>query len=130
LALVIVSQTHRGERPNITGAAKPVSRRTPVSDAMAPRGLQIVQRVALAVVGGYVLSAEAAAWAALGLRPWLGAAEAVVLTAMLAFVLYLVLLLWAFAERRLLRLWLVLAVLPVASHILGIGLGPGAGGGG
>jgi len=93
-------------------------------------GLHRTQRVALAVVGGYVLSAEAAAWAALGLRPWLGAAEAVVLTAMLAFVLYLVLLLWAFAEWRLLRLWLVLAVLPAASQITAIGLGPGAAGGG
>jgi len=107
-----------------------MSRGTPVPDAMTARGLHIAQRIALAVVGGYVLSAEAAAWAALGLRPWLGAAEAVVLTAMLAFVVYLVLLLWAFAERRLLRLWLVLAVLPAASHIIAIGLGPGAGGGG
>jgi len=53
------------------------------------KALALIQRLALAVVGGYVLSAEAAAWAALGLRPWLGAAEAVVLTAMLAFVLYL-----------------------------------------
>jgi len=49
---------------------------------------------------------------------------------MLAFVLYLVLLLWAFAERRLLRLWLVLAVLPVASHILAIGRGLSPEGGG
>jgi len=97
---------------------------------MAAKGLYVAQRIALAVVGGYVLSAEAAAWGAHGLRPWLGAAEAVVLTAMLAFVLYLVLLLWAFAERRLLRLWLILAVLPAASHIIAIGLGPGAGGGG
>jgi len=105
-----------------------MSRRAPDSDGMAAKGLYIAHRVALAVVGGYVLSAEVAAWTALGLRPWLGAAEAVVLTAMLAFVLYLVLLLWAFAERRLLRLWLVLAVLPVASHILGIGLGPEGGG--
>jgi len=107
-----------------------MSRRAPDSDGMAAKGLYVAQRVALAVVGGYVLSAEAAAWAALGLRLWLGAAEAVVLSAMLAFVLYLVLLLWAFAERRLLRLWLVLAVLPVASHILAIGRGLSPEGGG
>jgi len=107
-----------------------MSRRAPDSDGMAAKGLYVAQRIALAVVGGYVLSAEAAAWGALGLRPWLGEAEAVVLTAMLAFVLYLALLLWAFAERRLLHLWLVLVVLPGAAHILAIGLGPGAGGGG
>jgi hypothetical protein len=92
--------------------------------------LYVAQRVALAAIGGYAVSAQAAAWAALALRPLLGRSEAVVLSAMLAFVLYLVVLLWAFAERRLLRLWLVLAVLPACSSIFAIGVGAGAGGGG
>jgi len=69
-------------------------------------------------------------WGAWLLSHALPRSEAVVLMAMLGFVIYLLVLLWAFAEPRLLRLWLMLAVLPVASHILAIGLGPGAGAGG
>jgi len=70
--------------------------------------MQVVQRVALAVVGGYGLSSALAALAAAGLSALMPRSEAVVLMAMFAFVIYLVVLLWAFAERLLVKLWLVL----------------------
>ncbi|MEM1117331.1 MAG: iron uptake protein [Bacteroidota bacterium] len=65
----------------------------------------------LAVVGGYLLTESATAllaWALAALG--MARSEAVVLGMLLAFVLYLGLLVWAFAERRLARLWLVLGV--------------------
>lgn len=68
----------------------------------------LVQRLVLAVVGGYVLSAAAAALLALGLSQVMPCSEAVMLMAMCVFVIYLVVLLWAFAEHRLLWLWVVL----------------------
>ena len=68
----------------------------------------LAQRLVLAVVGGYCLSAAAAALLALGLSHTMPRSEAVTLMAMCVFVIYLVVLLWAFAERRLLWLWVVL----------------------
>jgi len=70
----------------------------------------IVQRIALAVVGGYALSSALAAVAALGLSALMPLSEAVVLMAMLVFVIYLVVLIWAFTEPRLHRLWGVLGL--------------------
>ena len=66
------------------------------------------QRLLLALVGGYFLSAALAALLALGLGRLMPRGEAAMLMAMCAFIIYLFLLLWAFAERRLGRLWLVL----------------------
>lgn len=68
----------------------------------------LVQRVLLALMGGYFLSAGLAGLFALGLGRIMPRGEAVVLVAMCAFIVYLLLLLWAFAERRLARLWLAL----------------------
>lgn len=67
-------------------------------------------RVLAAVVGGYFLTAGAVPLAAAGLAGGgaMARSEAVVLCAMLGFVVYLQLLLWAFAERR---LWRVCAVM-------------------
>lgn len=66
-------------------------------------------RVLGAVLGGYAFSSGLVALTAVAL-PLVGLArsEAVLLAAMLGFVLYLLVLLWAFAERRLWRVWLVL----------------------
>ena len=66
------------------------------------------QRVALAVVGGYGLSAAAAALLALALSQVLPRSEAVMAMAMGVFLIYLFVLLWAFAEQCLRRLWIVL----------------------
>jgi len=70
--------------------------------------MHIVQRVALALVGGYGLSSALAALAAAGLSALMPRSEAAVLMAMLALVIYLVTLIWAFAEPRLARLrWIL-----------------------
>lgn len=70
----------------------------------------ITSRIIAAVPGGYALSAALVAVVG-GLLSAMGLArsDAVVLSAMLGFVLYLLWLLWAFAERRLERLWGALA---------------------
>ena len=74
------------------------------------RALMIALRVAAAVLGGYFLAAGLSALAAEALAQLLPPSEAVVLMAMLAFLIYLALLIWAFAERRLPRVLLVLGV--------------------
>jgi len=76
--------------------------------AQLRRPFDIAARVAIALVGGYFLSAGLAALLALPLSALMPCSESVVLMAMLAFIIYLVVLLWAFAERRLAKLWLVL----------------------
>jgi len=75
---------------------------------IAKRRWRIAQQVVLAVVGGYALTSALTAVAALGLSALMPRSEAVVLMGMLAFVIYLVVLIWAFAEPRLHRLWGVL----------------------
>ena len=72
--------------------------------------LDVALRVVGAVFGGYALTALAVATASAVLaRLGMTRSEAVVLAAMLGFVLYLVLLLWAFSVKSTARLWLVLA---------------------
>ena len=87
--------------------------------------LRLVSRIVAAVVGGYVLSAGLITLAAMALGRAIPQSEAVVLTSMLGFVIYLTLLLWAFAERRLWRIWAVLAGGGAASHGLALWLVPG-----
>jgi|GEM_PF-6551830 len=76
---------------------------------------QTISRVVLAVIGGYFLSATLVSLAALGLS-MLGMArsEAVISSAMLGFLVYLVIVLWGFAERRFRRIVLVLLLAPIA----------------
>jgi hypothetical protein len=76
-----------------------------------PTPTAIVIRVVLAVIGGYAASAGFVAILSV-ILPLAGVArsEAVILSSMLGFVLYVVFLLWGFAERRLWRLCLVLAL--------------------
>jgi len=90
---------------------------------------RVTPRVLLAVVGGYCLSAGLAALLAAGLALLMEESEAVVLMAMLAFVIYLLVLLWAFAEPRLSRLWAVLGGGALAVQVLAWWVAPtGAGG--
>ncbi len=85
--------------------------------ATTQKAMPIVLRLVAAVGGGYAVSAGLAALAAVGLPQVTSMArsEATVLSMMLAFVVYLVLLLWGFAERGLARLWLVLSITGVAA---------------
>ena len=65
-------------------------------------------RLVSAIVGGYWAAVGVASAAAGALTFVLDRSEAVVLMAMLALAVYPALLLWAVAERRPVRLWLVL----------------------
>lgn len=75
---------------------------------LGPRA-RVALRVAAAVIGGYAWTAS---WVALlaALLPVAGMArsEAVVLAAMLGYVIYLLVLLWAFSVRSMVRLGAVL----------------------
>ena len=71
---------------------------------------RMAQRLLLAIVGGYFLAVGIAALMSLALSRVMPPSEAGTLMAMLAFVIYLALLLWAFAERRSARLWWVLGL--------------------
>ena len=71
--------------------------------------LVVVLRVAGAVLGGYAFSAAWVAFAstALPLATGLARSEAVLLSSMLGFVVYLATLIWAFTERAMWRVWAV-----------------------
>lgn len=79
----------------------------------------LVLRLLGAVFGGYGLTAlmVAATGAALA-RIGMVRSDAVVLAAMLGFVLYLVLLLWAFSVKSTIRLWLVLVAAAAGTAVL------------
>lgn len=82
----------------------------PCADHGLARSVRVGLRVLGAVFGGYALTALSVAWAAVALaRLGLARSDAVVLAAMLGFVVYLALLLWAFSVRSVARLWGVLA---------------------
>ncbi len=74
--------------------------------------INVLARVVLATLGGYAASAGiVAALSATMPLTGMSRSEGVVLASMLGFIVYLVLLLWSFAERRLWRLGFVLAFL-------------------
>lgn len=77
--------------------------------------IRFALRVVGAVAGGYAVTALAVAAAgALLARLGLARAEAVVLAAMLGFLVYLVILLWGFSVARVARLWAGLAAAAAA----------------
>ncbi|MCW5735490.1 MAG: hypothetical protein KIS73_15255 [Enhydrobacter sp.] len=88
-----------------------------VFSSIVGRKAAIFIRLIAAVGGGYAVAAGISAFGAVALSAasLLPRSEAVVLTSMLAFLLYLALLIWAFAERHLGRLCAVLAVAALAS---------------
>ncbi|WP_077528803.1 hypothetical protein [Vreelandella utahensis] len=90
---------------------------------MARQWSRTVQRVGLAAAGGYGFSLAAVVLLGWLLSAVLPRSEAVVLAAMLGFLVYLGVSLWAFAEQRLLTLWLVLGGGSVAAWLM-VGLAP------
>jgi hypothetical protein len=89
--------------------------------AMSTR--RVVLRVALAFLGGYAFSAGlVAALAALCVWCGLAAAEAAVLSGMLGFLIYLGVLLWAFATPRPRRAALLVLAGAACSHGLALAL--------
>ena len=74
-----------------------------------PAWLALALRVVGAIVGGYAVTALAVAACSAALaQAGMVRSDAVALCAMLGFVFYLVLALWAFSVRSVVRLWLVL----------------------
>jgi hypothetical protein len=83
-------------------------------------------RLVAAIPGGYALTAAwVAAMGGLLAHTGLQRSDAVVLAAMLGFLFYLVFLMWAFAQRRLTRLWTVTAagtaICLAAVHTMNLG---------
>lgn len=76
------------------------------------------QRLFLAVVGGYFLTTALVALSASALSRLMARNEAVILTSMLGFVLYLILLIWAFADSQLQRLWCILGGGALLGHLI------------
>lgn len=93
-----------------------------------PSWFVLVCRVVLVIVGGYAAAAGFVAGAAVML-PVLGMArsEAVTLASMLGFIVYLGLLLWGFAERRLWRLCGGIAIIAGSGFGIGALLSPTVG---
>ncbi len=79
---------------------------TTIASSVWRQRLSVALRVLGAVLGGYAFSAALVALLAL-ILPLVGMprSEAVVLASMLGFLIYLALLIWAFAERKLWRVW-------------------------
>jgi hypothetical protein len=71
--------------------------------------VHVALRVTAAVAGGFGFTTASVALSAVALPVLFGMArgEAVLLSTMLGFILYLTLLLWAFAEPRAWRVWFV-----------------------
>ena len=97
----------------------PPSMYTRYSDHRLTRIARIGMRLLGAVLGGYALTALTVASAgAVMARLGVACSEAVVLAAMLGFLLYLALLLWAFSMKSVTRLWMALAAGAAAMAVL------------
>lgn len=85
--------------------------------AEARKAIPIIVRLVAAIGGGYAVSAGLAALGAraLPMTTAMPPREAVVLVSMLAFLVYLGLLIWGFAEPSLVRLCLILAAVGIVS---------------
>lgn len=81
-------------------------------------GLRITARVLAAVVGAYAVTAGAAALTGVSLvvGAGLGRSDALIVGSVLGYLLFACLMLWCFAERRLVRVWVILVVAAAATH--------------
>ncbi len=80
--------------------------RAAISTAVNP--IEYFQRLMLAAVLGYFFTVEVAGLLGLVLTNIMIRSEAAALSAMLGFLLYTFVILWAFADRSLLRLWITI----------------------
>ena len=90
------------------------------------RRSSLVLRVGAAIGGGYACTVALASAGAhlLVLAGGMARSEAVILTAMLGFILYLTLLLWSFSEPRVWRVWTTLIAGIAIGLALRYGLAP------
>lgn len=81
-------------------------------------GLRIASRALAAVIGSYAVTAGAAALIGvlLVVGAGLGRSDALIIGSVLGYLLFVFLMLWCFAERRLLRVWSVLVLAAATTH--------------
>ena len=86
-------------------------------------------RITAAIGGGYACTVALASAGAqlLVLHGGMARSEAVILTAMLGFILYLVLLMWSFSEPRVWKVWALLLTGILIGTALSHGLAPALG---
>jgi hypothetical protein len=89
-------------------------------------GLAIASRVIAAIFAGYAAMVGLVTLFALVLILSLGVKrdEAITLMNMIGYVMWAGFIIWAFAERRLVRVWAVLAGVAILSHALAFALVP------
>ena len=80
--------------------------RVAISLAIGP--IEIAQRIFLAVLVGYFFSMEVSALLGRSLSTFIERSEAAVFSAMVSFVVYMLVIMWVFADQKLSRLWIVL----------------------
>jgi len=80
--------------------------RVAISLAIGP--IEITQRIFLAVLIGYFFSMEVSALLGRSLSTFIERSEAAVFSAMISFVIYILVIMWVFADRKLSRLWIAL----------------------
>ena len=86
--------------------AKKPKGRVAISLAIGP--IEITQRIFLAVLIGYFFSMEVSALLGRSLSTFIERSEAAVFSAMISFVIYILVIMWVFADRKLSRLWISL----------------------
>lgn len=89
--------------------------------------LPTVSRVVAVVVGGYAATMGLVALASVLLALGLGwqRSEAIVLATLVGFLVYTAVIIWGFAEARLLRLWAVLGGIALLAHLAAVALAAG-----
>jgi hypothetical protein len=86
--------------------------------------MKTVSRILATIVGGYAATVGVVAFTSvlIALLFDMQRSEAVVLMTMIGFLGYTAIIIWGFAERRLIRLWTVLGGVAVGSHLAAIWL--------
>ena len=79
-----------------------------VAISLAIGSIEITQRIFLAVLIGYFFSMEVSALLGRSLSTFIERSEAAVFSAMISFVIYILVIMWVFADRKLSRLWVAL----------------------
>ena len=80
--------------------------RVAISLAIGP--IEITQRLILAVLIGYFFSMEVSALLGRALSSLIERSEAAVFSAMISFIVYILVIIWVFVDNKLPRLWIAL----------------------
>ena len=80
-----------------------------VAISLAVKPIDLTQRIFLAAPLGYLVSMEMSALLGHILSPLIDRSEAAVFSAMISFLVYLLVIIWVFIDRKLSRLWATLS---------------------